>query len=89
MSRASGQQNLLEWKKAQLSNKRKLKSIMDARLKGQYSSEGAHFAALLTLRCLESQPKNRPSMREVVAVLEQIRAIKEKPRQSQRGSPHS
>ncbi|GAA0156226.1 hypothetical protein LIER_13766 [Lithospermum erythrorhizon] len=89
MSRASGQQNLLEWKKAQLSNKRKLKSIMDARLEGQYSSEGAHFAALLTLRCLESQPKNRPSMREVVAVLEQIRAIKEKPRQSQRGSPYS
>ncbi|KAG9160112.1 hypothetical protein Leryth_015007 [Lithospermum erythrorhizon] len=89
MSRASGQQNLLEWKRAQLSNKRKLKSIMDARLEGQYSSEGAHFAALLTLRCLESQPKNScPSMRGCGSP-EQIRAIKEKPRQSQRGSPHS
>ncbi|KAK7853461.1 putative serine/threonine-protein kinase pix13 [Quercus suber] len=73
-NRRSGQQNLVEWLKPSLSNKRKLKSIMDIRMEGQYSTEAALLAVQLTLKCLESEPKNRPAMKEVVETLERIEA---------------
>lgn len=79
--RPTGQQNLIEWLKPLLSQKKKLKtSVMDARIEGQYSSKAMVQAAQLTLKCLEADPKNRPSMKEVVEVLEQIEAMKEKPK---------
>ncbi|KAL9378168.1 hypothetical protein Peur_029503 [Populus x canadensis] len=79
--RPSGQQNLIEWLKPFLSQKKKLKTtVMDARIEGQYSSKAMVQAAQLTLKCLEADPKNRPSMKEVVEVLEQIEAMKEKPK---------
>ncbi|KAG9132333.1 hypothetical protein Leryth_013006 [Lithospermum erythrorhizon] len=87
--RPPGQQNLVDWLKPLLANKRKLKLIMDARIEGQYSSKAAHLATQLTLRCLETEPKNRPSMKEVVEVLEQIQAIKGKPQQSKDASSRS
>ncbi|XP_060189416.1 probable serine/threonine-protein kinase PIX13 [Lycium barbarum] len=87
--RPNGQEKLVEWVKRMLSNKRKLKSIMDPRMEGQYSSEAATLAARITLKCLEGVPKNRPSMKEVMDVLEQIEAMKEKPKESRRKSEHS
>ncbi|XP_047967177.1 probable serine/threonine-protein kinase PIX13 isoform X6 [Salvia hispanica] len=75
------QQNLVDWMKPLLSQKRKLKTIMDARLQGQYSSKAAAQAAQLTLRCLEQEPRKRPPMKEVAEILEQIAAM-EKPRVS-------
>ncbi|KAJ6989603.1 hypothetical protein D5086_014940 [Populus alba] len=79
--RPTGQQNLIEWLKPLLSQKKKLKTtVMDARIEGQYSSKAMVQAAQLTLKCLEADPKNRPSMKEVVEVLEQIEAMKEKPK---------
>ncbi|GMY11096.1 probable serine/threonine-protein kinase PIX13 [Fagus crenata] len=87
--RPNGQQNLVEWLKPCLSNRRKMKNLMDARMEGQYSSKAALQAAQLTLNCLESDPKNRPAMKEVVETLEQIEAIKEKPKQSKINSTHS
>ncbi|XP_059282686.1 probable serine/threonine-protein kinase PIX13 [Lycium ferocissimum] len=87
--RPSGRQKLVEWVKRMLSNKRKLKSIMDIHMAGQYSSKAAMLAAQITLKCLEGDPKNRPSMKEVMDVLEQIEAIKEKPKESRSKSEHS
>ncbi|KAJ6391276.1 hypothetical protein OIU85_008738 [Salix viminalis] len=79
--RPSGQQNLIEWLRPLLSQKKKLKTtIMDARIEGQYSSKAMVQAAQLTLRCLEADPRNRPSMKEVLEVLEQIEAMKQKPK---------
>ncbi|KAJ9146868.1 hypothetical protein P3X46_029086 [Hevea brasiliensis] len=78
--RPNGQQNLVDWLKPTLPQKRKLKPIMDVRIEGQYSSKAMLQAAQLTLKCLESDPKSRPSMKEVVDELEQIDAIKEKKR---------
>ncbi|KAG6385858.1 hypothetical protein SASPL_154741 [Salvia splendens] len=76
-------QGFEEWQK------RKLKSIMDARLQGQYSSKAAAQAAQLTLRCLEQEPRKRPPMKEVAEVLEQIAAM-EKPKVSKSSrSTHS
>ncbi|XP_042039664.1 probable serine/threonine-protein kinase PIX13 [Salvia splendens] len=83
------QQNLVDWMKPLLSQKRKLKTIMDARLQGQYSSKAAAQAAQLTLRCLEQEPRKRPPMKEVAEVLEQIAAM-EKPKVSKSSrSAHS
>lgn len=76
--RPNGEQNLVEWLRPVLSQKRKLKNIMDIRIEGQYSSKAMLQAAQLTLKCLESDPKSRPSMKEVLEELEQIEAIKDK-----------
>lgn len=78
--RPSGQHNLVDWMKPMLSHKRKLKSIIDSRMEGQYSSKAATLIAQLTIKCLEGEPKKRPSMKEVVEVLEQVESIKEKPK---------
>lgn len=87
--RPNGHEKLVDWKKPMLSNKRKLKSIMDTRMEGQYSSKAAMLAAQITLKCLEVDPKNRPSMKDVLNVLEQIEAITEKPKESKSKSEHS
>ncbi|XP_044465146.1 probable serine/threonine-protein kinase PIX13 isoform X2 [Mangifera indica] len=80
--RPNGQQNLVDWMKPMLSQKKKLKNIMDARIEGQYSTKAVHKTAQLALKCLEADPKRRPSMKEVVEILEQVEAIKEIPRNS-------
>ncbi|KAL2551179.1 Protein kinase superfamily protein [Forsythia ovata] len=86
--RPSGRHNLVDYAKAFLSQKRKLMSIIDARMEGQYSSNAALQASQLTLRCLESEPRKRPSMKEVVEALEQIATIG-KPKESNSKSVHS
>lgn len=78
--RPSAEQNLVEWLRPSLSTKKKLKTIMDKKMEGQYSSKEVLQAAELTLKCLASDPKGRPSMEEVVAALERIEAIKRKPK---------
>ncbi|KAJ4963073.1 hypothetical protein NE237_023012 [Protea cynaroides] len=87
-NRPSGQHNLIEWAKPNLSNPRKLKTIMDARMEKQYPMKGALQAAKLTVSCLETGPKNRPSMQQVVETLEQIEAIKDKPRETSSTGNH-
>ncbi|KAL2551177.1 Protein kinase domain-containing protein [Forsythia ovata] len=65
LKRPIDQRDLVVYAKPFLSQKRKLMSIMDARMEGQYSSKAALQASQLTLRCLESEPRKRPSMKEV------------------------
>ncbi|XP_024639159.1 probable serine/threonine-protein kinase CST [Medicago truncatula] len=79
-NRPEGQQNLIEWIKPSLSDKRKLKSnnIVDYRLEGQYTSKAAFETAHLILKCLQPDPKKRPSMKDVLGILEAIKAIKVK-----------
>lgn len=78
--RTGPQSNLVEWAKPLLPNRKKLKSLMDARIEGQYSSKGTILYAQLVLHCLEQEPRKRPAMKDVVDVLEQIYAIKVKPK---------
>lgn len=75
-NRARGEYNLVEWTRPSMSDKKKLKKKMDPRLREHYPLEGAFEAAQLILKCLESDPKNRPSMEEVLEELMKIRAIK-------------
>ncbi|KAL9273775.1 putative serine/threonine-protein kinase PIX13, partial [Drosera capensis] len=78
-ARPNGQLSLVDWTKPFLSNKRKLKNIMDSRLEGRYPSKAATEIAALALKCISQEPRNRPSMQEVVTALERIQAAKEKP----------
>ena len=64
-SRPSGMQNLVEWIRQYMSDKKKLRRFMDARLEGKYRSNAAVGIADLALKCLAQEPKNRPSMPKV------------------------
>ncbi|XP_043711561.1 probable serine/threonine-protein kinase PIX13 [Telopea speciosissima] len=88
-NRPSGQHNLIEWAKPNLSDRRKLKTIIDAQMEDQCPMKGALLAGKLSLNCLENDPRSRPSMKEVVEKLEQIEAIKVKPKpESKTSSRH-
>ncbi|XP_077246852.1 putative serine/threonine-protein kinase PIX13 [Tasmannia lanceolata] len=88
-NRPSDQHNLVEWAMPYLNDRRKLTRVMDPRLEDQYPSKGALQAAQLTLRCLHSNPRSRPSMKEVVETLEKINVIKKKPKDSKNSSSHT
>lgn len=81
-NRPSDQHNLVDWAKPFLADRRKLARLMDARLEGQYPSKAALQAAQLTLKCLAGEPKNRPSMKDVLETLEHIEAMKSRSRES-------
>ncbi|KAJ1428331.1 Protein kinase-like domain superfamily [Sesbania bispinosa] len=55
-----------------LHDSRKLSRIMDPRLEGQFSEMGSKKAAALAYQCLSHRPKHRPTMREVVKILEPL-----------------
>lgn len=79
-TRPAPQRNLVEWVKPYLANRRKLKNIMDSRLEGRYPTKAASQVAELALTCLAQEQKGRPSMKEVVAVLEKAYTLTEKPK---------
>jgi serine/threonine protein kinase len=73
LKRPTEKQNLVEWIKPYLSDKKKLRgNIVDCRLEGQYSPTAAFETAQLILKCLESDPKKRPSMEDVLETLDNI-----------------
>lgn len=71
-NRPVGQTNLINWAMPSLQNKKKFKKLIDPRLMGKYPSKPAYDIAELILQCLESDPKYRPSMDDVLQKLEQI-----------------
>ncbi|KAK1362748.1 serine/threonine-protein kinase [Heracleum sosnowskyi] len=71
-SRPSREKNLTDWAKPFLKDPKKLDRIMDPRLEGQYSKEGAKKAAALAYQCLSHNCKSRPTMTHVVKTLEPL-----------------
>jgi hypothetical protein len=69
------EQNLVDWAKPYLSDRRKLFRLMDTRLEGQYPQKSAYVAAVLASQCI-SEAKRRPQMSEVLTILEQLPAAK-------------
>ncbi|KAF7806705.1 putative serine/threonine-protein kinase PIX13 [Senna tora] len=67
-------QSLMEWLKSNLLSRMKMRRAMDPKLEGKYPSKLASQVAHLALRCIQTDPKVRPSMEEVVETLEQIEA---------------
>ncbi|KAJ1687146.1 hypothetical protein LUZ63_018536 [Rhynchospora breviuscula] len=66
------EQNLVDWAKPSLGDKRKLYRIMDSRLEGQYPKKGAQAVSNLALLCISNEAKSRPKMSEVLEKLEQL-----------------
>ncbi|CAK9153904.1 unnamed protein product [Ilex paraguariensis] len=87
-NRPSGQHNLIDWIKPHLSDRRKLKNVMDKGLEGKYPSKAAVKIAQLALTCLGAEHKMRPSMKEVVETLEEIGSANERPRERRVRSSH-
>ncbi|CAN6938706.1 unnamed protein product [Brassica oleracea] len=93
-NRPSAQQNLVEWAKPVLSQKKKIQKLMDPRLEHKYPLLAVTKTAALILRCLEADPKNRPPMDDVLRELEIVRTIREQPKEEKRNrnnghsSPH-
>ncbi|KAF7850926.1 hypothetical protein BT93_L4841 [Corymbia citriodora subsp. variegata] len=81
-NRPSGQHSLVEWAKPSLSEKRKLKKIVDPRLDSEYPPKAVVQVAELVLKCLEGDPRKRPSMEHVLATLEKVNTIKFTPREA-------
>ncbi|KAJ6829912.1 putative serine/threonine-protein kinase PBL3 [Iris pallida] len=79
------EQNLADWARPYLGDKRKLFRIMDSRLEAQYPKKAAHVVAMLALRCISMDAKLRPKMSEVLAVLEPLQDPKHVNGGAQRG----
>ncbi|KAF8389492.1 hypothetical protein HHK36_026187 [Tetracentron sinense] len=69
-SRPSREHNLAEWARPLLIHGRKLVRILDPRMEGQYSIRAAKKVANLAYQCLGQNPKGRPTMSQVVEILE-------------------
>ncbi|XP_047089585.1 probable serine/threonine-protein kinase PBL3 [Lolium rigidum] len=70
------EQNLVDWAKPHLRDKRKLYRVMDTKLGGQYPKKGAHAIANLALQCICNDAKMRPQMSEVLEELELLQEPK-------------
>ena len=73
----SREQNLVAWGRHRLNDQNKLEKIIDPRLEGKYSNEGAKKLAAIAYQCLSHHPKCRPSMASVVKGLEAVHNMKE------------
>ncbi|XP_016458370.1 EPD1-interacting receptor-like cytoplasmic serine/threonine-protein kinase [Nicotiana tabacum] len=78
-SRHIRERNLVDWARPMLRDSHKLDRIMDSRLEGQYSTEGAKKVAALAYQCLSHQPRSRPTMSNVVKALEPVLELKDIP----------
>ncbi|KAK1284610.1 Serine/threonine-protein kinase [Acorus calamus] len=68
-TRPSKEQNLVDWARPKLNDKRKFMQIIDPRLEDQYSTRAAQKACSLAYYCLSQNPKARPLMSDVVETL--------------------
>ncbi|KAF8695690.1 hypothetical protein HU200_037350 [Digitaria exilis] len=73
--RRGREQNLVDWARPYLRRPDKLHRLMDPSLEMQYSARAAEKAAKVAHQCLQSVPKARPSMRDVVDALEPLLAL--------------
>ncbi|KAG8651284.1 probable serine/threonine-protein kinase PBL9 isoform X2 [Manihot esculenta] len=71
-NRLSEDQNLVEWAKLHLSRKGKIFLVLDDTIEGENALRGALKAAELAGQCLSTEPRLRPTMKEVVEALEQL-----------------
>ncbi|KAF7143162.1 hypothetical protein RHSIM_Rhsim05G0047400 [Rhododendron simsii] len=80
-NRPGGKVNLVDWIKPHLSDRRKLKQVMDSQLQGKYPSKAALQIAQLALTCIGPEQKTRPSMKVVVETLQHLVENDKKPKE--------
>jgi serine/threonine protein kinase len=76
-NRPKHEQKLLEWVRQYPVESKRFSKIIDTRLHGHYSNQGAREIAKLANRCLAKQRKDRPTMGEVVESLKKVMQRKE------------
>uniref|UniRef100_A0ACD5ZKT8 Uncharacterized protein n=1 Tax=Avena sativa TaxID=4498 RepID=A0ACD5ZKT8_AVESA len=75
-NRRGREQNLVDWARPYLRRgDDRLHRIMDPGMESQYSTRAARGAAAVAHSCLQSMPKARPRMRDVVEALEPLLAL--------------
>ncbi|GLT61427.1 hypothetical protein SLA2020_341330 [Shorea laevis] len=73
------EKDLVEWARPLLKDPHKVEGILDPRLDGQFSMEGARKLAALAYQCLSSNPKSRPTMSSVINTLESLLDLRDIP----------
>ncbi|KAK1409615.1 hypothetical protein QVD17_36142 [Tagetes erecta] len=72
-NKPKNEQKLLDWVRRHLSNDpQKFQKILDPRLEGNYSVKSAQRLAVVANKCLLRQPRMRPKMSQVLAMLNTI-----------------
>lgn len=71
-NRPTREQNLVKWARPILKDPQKLDSLIDPILEGEYSTKGSRIAAAVAYRCLSRHVKSRPTMSNVVKILEPL-----------------
>jgi interleukin-1 receptor-associated kinase 1 len=87
--RFSERKSLCDWLKSNLLNRAKSRSNMDPKLEGKYPPNLASQVAQLALKCIQTEHKVRPSMKEVVETLESIEAANDKPADNRKRTSNS
>ncbi|MED6157836.1 putative serine/threonine-protein kinase pbl19 [Stylosanthes scabra] len=87
--RPTGEQKLLEWVKKYPADTSRFTTIMDPRLRNQYSLVSARKIAKLADSCLKKNPDDRPSMSDIVESLKQALQLSETSSNSQNMAPQS
>ncbi|ERN04150.1 hypothetical protein AMTRI_Chr08g168100 [Amborella trichopoda] len=70
------ERNLVKWARRYLADSCRLSLIMDPKLKGRFPSKAADIVASLSLKCLQKDPSERPTMRALVETLKSIQEMK-------------
>ncbi|GER35807.1 protein kinase superfamily protein [Striga asiatica] len=76
-TRPIGEQNLVEWARPYLAERRRFYRLIDPLLEGRFSIRGAQQAVQLAARCLSRDAKIRPAMSEVVEAIEPLINLKD------------
>ncbi|KAF8059958.1 hypothetical protein N665_1223s0016 [Sinapis alba] len=70
------ERNLVKWSRAFLADDCRLSLIMDPQLKGRFPAKAARSIADIAQRCLQVEPSERPTMRNIVDQLKIIQDMK-------------
>lgn len=69
-SRPKDEEKIVDWSRPFFADKEKLLSMLDPRLKGRFSKEGAMRVAILARRCVRMNPLERPAIGDIVKILD-------------------
>ncbi|CAH8388779.1 unnamed protein product [Eruca vesicaria subsp. sativa] len=75
-TRPNGEQNLVEWVRPHLVDKKRFYTLLDPRLEGHFSIKGAQKATQVAAQCLNRDSKARPKS-EVGEVLKPLPSLKD------------
>lgn len=74
-NRPGNQINLITWAMPSLDDRKKIRKLVDPQLMGHYPPKAIYKIGELIIQCLQSDPKHRPSMDEVLETLKIINRV--------------